>query len=67
MVTTDDLRPIVLCSEGYASSLAAAALQELGLWRATDVIGGFRAWREAGLPTATSADGLQTVSGASAR
>lgn len=46
-----DLRVIVLCSEGYASSLAAASLQELGLTRATDVTGGFRAWHEHGLPT----------------
>jgi len=45
-----DVRPVVVCAEGYASSLAAASLQELGLWRATDVIGGFKAWREAGLP-----------------
>ena len=44
-------RPVVLfCSEGYATSLAAASLQDLGLWRATDLIGGFRAWAEAGLP-----------------
>jgi rhodanese-related sulfurtransferase len=47
-----DLRIIVLCSEGYTSSLAAAALQELGLRRATDLDGGFQAWRRAGLPTA---------------
>jgi rhodanese-related sulfurtransferase len=47
-----DRQWIVLCSEGYTSSLAAAALQELGLLRATDVVGGFRAWSEAGLPTA---------------
>lgn len=47
-----DLRVVVLCSEGYTSSLAAAALQKLGIHRATDVVGGFRAWREAGLPTA---------------
>lgn len=45
-----DVEVIVLCSEGYTSSLAAAALHELGLARATDVIGGFHAWREAGLP-----------------
>lgn len=45
-----DLHLIVLCQQGYSSSLAAASLQELGLWRATDVIGGFEAWREAGLP-----------------
>jgi rhodanese-related sulfurtransferase len=41
---------IVVCSEGYSSSLAAATLQDLGLRRATDVIGGFQAWRDAGLP-----------------
>ena len=41
---------IVICNEGYSSSLAAATLQDLGLDRATDVIGGFQAWREAGLP-----------------
>lgn len=47
-----DLRPIVICMEGYTSSLAAAALQDLGFARATDVIGGYEAWRAAGLPTA---------------
>lgn len=46
-----DVRVIVLCSEGYTSSLAAVALQGLGLRRATDVDGGFHAWRAAGLPT----------------
>jgi rhodanese-related sulfurtransferase len=46
-----DLRVIVFCSEGYTSSLAAAALHDLGLIRATDVAGGFQAWRAAGLPT----------------
>lgn len=46
-----DLPVVVLCSEGYTSSLAAAALQELGLWRATDLVGGFQAWQAAGLPT----------------
>jgi rhodanese-related sulfurtransferase len=45
------LRVIVFCSEGYTSSLAAAALQELGLSRATDLVGGFVAWRAAGHPT----------------
>ena len=43
-------RVIVICSEGYSSSLAAASLQDLGLVNATDVIGGFKAWKEAGLP-----------------
>lgn len=52
-----DVQVIVLCSEGYTSSLAAVALQELGLWRATDVIGGFHSWRAAGLPTLPPAEG----------
>jgi len=45
-----DLQVIVFCSEGYTSSLAAASLQDLGIWRATDLDGGFQAWRAAGLP-----------------
>jgi rhodanese-related sulfurtransferase len=40
------LQVIVVCQEGYTSSLAAAALQEIGIHRATDVIGGYAAWRE---------------------
>jgi rhodanese-related sulfurtransferase len=50
-----DVRVIVFCSEGYTSSLAAAALHDLGLTRSTDVIGGFRDWAAAGLPTMGSA------------
>jgi rhodanese-related sulfurtransferase len=46
-----DVRVIVVCSEGYTSSLAAAALQDLGLAKATDLAGGFWAWLQAGLPT----------------
>ncbi len=46
-----DLPVIVLCQEGYTSSLAAAALLDLGLHRATDLDGGFAAWQAAGLPT----------------
>ena len=46
-----DVEVIVLCSEGYTSSLAADALRSLGLTQATDVVGGFVAWRAAGLPT----------------
>lgn len=45
-----DVQVVVVCSEGYTSSLAAAALQRLGVRRATDVAGGYRAWRAAGLP-----------------
>ena len=43
---------IVMCDEGYQSSLAAATLQQLGFARATDLDGGFQAWRAAGLPVA---------------
>ena len=50
-----DLQVVVVCSEGYTSSLAAAALQDLGIRGATDLDGGFRAWQAAGLPV-TSAD-----------
>ncbi|MDE3720462.1 rhodanese-like domain-containing protein [Nocardiopsis sp. N85] len=49
-----DLRIVLFCNEGYASSLAAVQLQELGLSRATDLIGGFRAWRAQGLPVVDS-------------
>ncbi|MEE1751692.1 rhodanese-like domain-containing protein [Streptomyces sp. SP18CS02] len=45
-----DLRVVVICNEGYASSLAADSLRQLGLHRATDLIGGFQAWRSEGLP-----------------
>jgi rhodanese-related sulfurtransferase len=48
--TSHDVRVIVFCQQGYSSSLAAARLRSLGLHRATDVIGGFEAWRDAGLP-----------------
>jgi rhodanese-related sulfurtransferase len=45
-----DRTVIVFCNEGYASSLAARDLRRVGLPNATDLIGGFRAWEEAGLP-----------------
>ena len=53
--TDHDIVVILVCSEGYSSSLAAASLQDLGLRNATDLIGGFQAWRAAGLPV-TDAD-----------
>ncbi|WP_034090250.1 rhodanese-like domain-containing protein [Streptacidiphilus albus] len=48
--TGHDLLVVVVCNEGYASSLAARSLQALGLHRATDLVGGFQAWSAAGLP-----------------
>ena len=45
-----DAHVILLCREGYSSSLAAALLRAIGFPRATDVVGGVDAWREAGLP-----------------
>jgi rhodanese-related sulfurtransferase len=45
-----DRRVIVMCDAGYQSSLVAATLQELGHANATDLVGGFQAWRDAGLP-----------------
>ncbi len=49
-VTGYDQPIVVVCTEGYASSLAAAVLQDLGLVHATDMEGGFRAWVASGLP-----------------
>jgi rhodanese-related sulfurtransferase len=49
-------RVILICDEGYQSSLAAATLRDLGI-DATDVIGGFQAWRQAGLPVVSPASG----------
>jgi rhodanese-related sulfurtransferase len=50
-----DVLWIVVCHEGYSSSLAAASLQLLGLRNATDLIGGFQAWKSAGLPVTAPA------------
>jgi rhodanese-related sulfurtransferase len=47
-----DRRLILICDHGYSSVLAAATLRELGFERAGDVVGGFEAWRRAGLPVA---------------
>ncbi|WP_433307563.1 rhodanese-like domain-containing protein [Actinoplanes sp. CA-030573] len=51
--TGHDLRIVVVCRQGYSSSLAAAGLRAIGLHRATDLIGGVEAWLEAGLPITT--------------
>ena len=56
-----DVQVIVMCVEGYTSSLAAVALHELGLHRATDLIGGFRAWSAAGFPTAPAGAGTAVL------
>jgi rhodanese-related sulfurtransferase len=48
--TDEGVRVILICAEGYSSSLAAASLKDLGLLNATDVVGGFQAWNAAGLP-----------------
>ena len=50
-----DQQLILVCAHGESTSLAAATLQDLGFARATDVIGGFEAWKEAGLPVAPAA------------
>jgi rhodanese-related sulfurtransferase len=56
-----DTRLILICDHGESTSLAAASLLELGFTRVGDVVGGFEAWREAGLPVSEAppaADGL---------
>lgn len=50
VVTSYEQPIVIVCSEGDASSLAAASLQDIGLVNATDLAGGFRAWEAAGLP-----------------
>jgi rhodanese-related sulfurtransferase len=52
--TSQDIEVVLICAEGYSSSLAAASLRDLGLRNVTDVIDGFDAWRSAGLPFETS-------------
>jgi rhodanese-related sulfurtransferase len=56
---TEDTTVVVFCNEGYASSLAARDLQALGLAKATDLVDGFRGYRDAGLPV--RAGGTQAV------
>jgi rhodanese-related sulfurtransferase len=51
-VSDPEAHLILMCDQGYQSSLAAATLQQLGLPKATDMDGGFQAWRAAGLPVA---------------
>jgi rhodanese-related sulfurtransferase len=60
-VEDDDQLIVLICDEGYASSLAAATLQDLGLRNATDLDGGFQAWRAAGLPVIPRVDALESA------
>jgi hypothetical protein len=50
MLTDLEHQLVLMCADGYSSSLAAATLRELGWRRATDLVGGFNAWNDAGLP-----------------
>ena len=52
-IETTEQTVILMCDEGYASSIAARSLQSIGLAEATDLVGGFQAWVRAGLPVAT--------------
>ena len=61
--TGHELTVVVICNEGYASSLAARSLQALGLHRATDLVGGFQAWAAAGLPVTPPVSPAGPVSG----
>lgn len=58
-----DQQLVLVCAHGYSTSLAAALLQDLGFTRATDLAGGFVAWREAGLPVVTAPDDAPSVPG----
>ncbi len=60
-IADDDLQVIVLCQEGYTSSLAAAALQDVGVHAATDVIGGYAAWVAAGVAPPAATPGQRFV------
>jgi rhodanese-related sulfurtransferase len=62
-ITGRDLHIILICNEGYQSSLAAATLQQLGLIHATDLDGGFTAWAAAGLPVTAPPPAGQHPSG----
>ena len=62
-ITSRDLRIILICHQGYQSSLAAATLQQLGLIYATDLDGGFTAWSAAGLPVIYPPPASQDPSG----
>lgn len=62
-ITRRDLHIILICHQGYQSSLPAATLQQLGLINATDLDGGFTAWAAAGLPVIAPAASRPRPSG----
>lgn len=61
-----EVEVVVACQEGYTSSLAAAALVEIGLHKSADLAGGFVAWRAAGLPTEPGPDSIYAQPGTNA-
>ena len=66
VVADNEVELILVCHEGYSSSLAAASLRAVGRTRVADLIGGFQAWREAGLDTIAAPpppDGLPGMRG----
>lgn len=65
-MTGPDVRVVVVCNEGFSSSLAAASLQELGLRRATDLVGGYQAWRLVSAEAGDATPGPPPAAGASA-
>jgi len=66
-IADDDLRVVVLCQEGYTSSLAAAALPDVWVHRAADGQGGSAAWRAGGTPGGPTTSGASTPGAANAR
>ncbi len=62
-VDDPELELILVCKEGYSSSLAAASLRELGRTRVADLVGGFQAWRDAGLDTVEAPVPLEGLPG----
>jgi rhodanese-related sulfurtransferase len=57
-IARPDILLIIVCQQGYQSSLAASTLHELGLTRTTDLEGGYEAWQAAGLPTEAHPEAL---------
>ena len=67
VVADDEAELILVCHEGYSSSLAAASLSELGHGRVSDLVGGFDAWRDAGLETIAAPPPVEGLPGMGGR